>query len=256
MNLLAQQPYTLTDLSRILKVSKPTVSYHLSDFARKGLIEGAGVRVGRGGLTSKLYVMKHGIELILPDSDSDTYYLDLLSGIFEANKLEWTTSNGEKRLGDGMINFLYHAFRLLRNVTKTRHHDVLRRYGIRVGKEVVGPKMRGNGLHDKLVSLADFWQANDMGNVQLSSSSMSYMPLQLFQCLGCFGARENGGPLCSFTRGIIEGALQLSYGTRYEVGERQSQGSSYELCLYPVRKTRKRNLVSYSEAESGRSRIT
>lgn len=243
MNLLAQQPYTLTDLSRILKVSKPTINYHLSDFARRGVIEGAGIRVGRGGLTSRLYVMKHGIELLLPASDSDTYYLDLLSGIFESKKLEWTTDDSIP-LGRGMTEFLFHTFRLLRNVTKTRHHDILRRYGLRIGKEVVGPKIEGYKLSERLISLKGFWIENEMGNIQIlpigtvKIASKEYLNIETFQCLGCFGTKENGGPLCSLTRGIVDGVLQLTYGTRYDVGERLAEGAKYEVCIYPIKKTR------------------
>ena len=39
LNLLSQQPYSLTDLSRIIKVSKPTISYHLSDLLKNGIPE-------------------------------------------------------------------------------------------------------------------------------------------------------------------------------------------------------------------------
>jgi predicted hydrocarbon binding protein len=242
MNLLAQQPYTLTDLSRILKVSKPTISYHLAEFTRKGLIQGAGVRVGRGGLTSRLFVMKHGVEFILPDSDSDSYYLDTLSGIFEEKKLVWTTSGGEISWAREMTDFLYHTFRLLRNITKTRHHDILRRYGVRIGTEVFGARvMTGKTVRDRLASLKTFWNENEIGNIQVLPGGTAYLPLQLFQCLGCFGTRDNGGPLCSLTRGIVQGVLQSGYGSRYEVGERQTQGSWQEVCMYPIRKARKRS---------------
>jgi len=240
MNLLAQQPYTLTDLSRILKVSKPTISYHLAEFTRKGLIQGAGVRIGRGGLTSRLFIMKHGIEFILPDSDSDSFFLDTLSGIFERKKLDWTTSNNDLVWAREMTDFLYHTFRLLRNITKTRHHDILRRYGVRIGIEVFGPQITGKTVRERLASLKTFWNENEIGNIQVLPGGTAYLPLQLFQCLGCFGTRDNGGPLCSFTRGIVEGVLQSSYGSRYEVGERQTHGSGLEVCIYPIRKARKR----------------
>ena len=56
INQLSQQPYSLTDLSRILKVSKPTISYHLTNLVKEGIIEIAGTKSGRGGFRSKLYV--------------------------------------------------------------------------------------------------------------------------------------------------------------------------------------------------------
>ena len=42
INQLSQQPYSLTDLSRILKVSKPTISYHLTNLIKDKIIEISG----------------------------------------------------------------------------------------------------------------------------------------------------------------------------------------------------------------------
>ena len=92
INQLSQQPYSLTDLSRILKVSKPTISYHLTNLIKDKIIEISGTKSGRGGFRSKLYVLKHNLDSTLPISSSDSHYLDLLSGIFESNKLEWGLS--------------------------------------------------------------------------------------------------------------------------------------------------------------------
>ena len=79
-----------------------------------------------------------------------------------------------------------------------------------------------------------------MANMKLMLSDEAYHPTYRFQCLGCFQARENGGPICSFTRGIIEGFLDNKYGKRYEIRERQNQGTIYESCVYPMRRTKKR----------------
>ena len=59
LNLLSQQPYSLTDLSRIIKVSKPTISYHLSDLLKNGIIEISGTKTGKGGFRSRLFVLKY-----------------------------------------------------------------------------------------------------------------------------------------------------------------------------------------------------
>ena len=238
INQLSQQPYSLTDLSRILKVSKPTISYHLTNLVKEGIIEIAGPTSGRGGFRSKLYVLKHNLDNQLPSSSSDSHYLDLLSGIFESSKLEWTVEKNNK-LGKDIQLFLYHGFRLLRNVTKTRHHDILRNYGKRVGKEVIGKKFSSN-LKENLTKLSEYFDENEIGNIKTALSDEKYHPEYKFQCLGCFQARENGGPVCNFTKGMIEGFLEFNYGDRYEIGERQKDGTLYESCVFPMRRTKKR----------------
>ena len=238
INSLSQQPYSLTDLSRILKVSKPTISYHLTNLMKDGIIEAYGTKKGRGGFRSKLYILKQNLDSKLPSVSSDSYYLDLLSGIFESSKLEWTIEKN-KNIGKNIQIFLYHAFRLLRNVTKTRHHDILRNYGNRIGKEVIGKKF-DNNLKNNLSSLSEFFEKNDIGNIKVVLSDEKYHPEYRFQCLGCFQARENGGPVCNLTKGIIEGFLDYNYGNRYEIGERQKDGTLYESCVFPMRRTKTR----------------
>lgn len=238
INQLSQQPYSLTDLSRILKVSKPTISYHLTNLIKDKIIEISGTKSGRGGFRSKLYVLKHNLDSTLPISSSDSHYLDLLSGIFESNKLEWGIEKNNK-LGKDIQLFLFHVFRLLRNVTKTRHHDILRNYGKRVGKEVIAKKFNSN-LKDNLQGLSEFFEENEIGNIKTILSDEKYHPQYKFQCLGCFQARENGGPVCNFTKGMIEGFLEYNYGDRYEIGERQKDGTLYESCVFPMRRTKKR----------------
>lgn len=157
--------------------------------------------------------------------------------------MQWTMSDDDIVWATEMTEFLYHAFRLLRSVTKTRHHDILRRYGVRIGIEVFGPRITGKTVRDRLTSLKGFWNENEIGNIQVLPGGDAYLPLQFFQCLGCFGTRDNGGPLCSLTRGIVQGVLQSSHGGRYEVGERQTQGSGQEVCLYPIRKARKHSSI-------------
>ena len=78
LNLLSQQPYSLTDLSRIIKVSKPTISYHLSDLLKNGIIEISGTKTGRGGFRSKLFVLKYNNNLKLITSSNDSHYFCLL----------------------------------------------------------------------------------------------------------------------------------------------------------------------------------
>nr|ACF09625.1 predicted transcriptional regulator ArsR family [uncultured marine crenarchaeote AD1000-325-A12] len=238
INLLSQQPYSLTDLSRILKVSKPTISYHLTNLSKNGIIRVIGTKSGRGGFRSKLYILKENLDKNLPISSSDTHYLDLLSGIFESNKLEWEMEK-KHNLGNKLQIFLYQSFRLLRNVTKTRHHDIFRNYGKRVGKEVIATKFDKN-IKNNLNMLTDFFEENDIGNIKLQLGDEKYHPEYKFQCLGCFQARENGGPVCNFTKGIIEGFLEYNYGKRYEIGERRKEGTLYESCVFPMRRSKKR----------------
>ena len=239
LNLFSQQPYSLTDLSRIIKVSKPTISYHLSDLLKNGVIEMSGIKTGKGGFRSKLFVLKYNNNSKLIISSNDSHYLELLSGIFEESKLEWTTNNKNELVVNIQI-FLYHAFRLLRNITKTRHHDILRGYGVRVGKEITGKNFNSKNLKENLTDFCNYLEKNDISNMKLMLSDEAYHPTYRFQCLGCFQARENGGPICSFTRGIIEGFLNNKYGNRYEIRERQNQGTIYESCVYPMRRTKKR----------------
>ena len=109
----------------------------------------------------------------------------------------------------------------------------------RVGNEVIGKKF-SNNLKENLTKLSKYFEDNEIGNIKTILSDERYHPEYKFQCLGCFQARENGGPVCNFTKGMIEGFLEFNYGNRYEIGERQKDGTLYESCVFPMRRTKKR----------------
>jgi len=233
LNLLAQQPYSLTDLSRILKVSKPTISYHLYEFSSKGVIEGAGVKAGKGVMNSKLYVLKKGINYQMPSAESDHYYLEQLSGIYEDIKLEWT-SGEDIKTEEIVTKFLYQTFRILRHTTRTRHHYILFKYGFRIGNEIIAKSIKGNTLSERLESINKYFKESNLANLQLAKSQEKYHANWTFECLGCFNARENGGPVCSFTKGIIEGTLSHFFSRKYSLSDIQIEGNEYKVCKYQI----------------------
>jgi len=245
LNLLAQQPYSLTDLSRILKVSKPTISYHLYEFSNKGIIEGAGVKAGKGVMNSKLYVLKKGVDYQIPSTESDHYYLEQLSGIYEDIKLEWTSDENIKT-EEIAIKFLYQLFRILRHTTRTRHHDILFKYGFRTGNEIISKSIKGNTLSERLESINKYMKKTNLANLELTRGQEAYHANWTFECLGCFNARENGGPVCSFTKGVIEGILTHFFNRKYSLSDRRIAGAEYKICNYQVIKTKKSMNKDYS----------
>ena len=86
----------------------------------------------------------------------------------------------------------------------------------------------------------------NLANLELTKGQESYHANWTFECLGCFSARENGGPVCSFTKGVIEGIRAHFFSRKYSLSDRQIAGAEYKICKYQVIKTKKSMNKDYS----------
>lgn len=232
---LSQEPHTVSELSRILRVSKPTINYHINELTKRGSITVAQVKVGKTGVLSKYYALKPGTLFISSNPETDEQYLQTLSYLFERKKLQLTLGANE-RLGPHLKEILYHAFKLLAKVSFNRHSDILYKHGFSIGIDVVSKRIEGGSVKDTLENLKKFWIDSQMGELQVSADRGYRPAVYLHNCMDSYETRDVGGPLCFLVKGIIDGALAGKFGSRYETGKYEFNEADLLPCRFQILK--------------------
>ncbi|MDG6928756.1 MAG: ArsR family transcriptional regulator [Nitrososphaerota archaeon] len=229
VNMLLEQPFTLTELVRKLHVSKSTVHYQLQKLLQRGVVDAASVRTVRGGVESRSYALKRGALLAVPAVESDRRHVDALSDLFERKRLELRLE-GDAKLGPWAVNFLYHALLALGKTSRTKHDEILHRYGALLGREDVGPKVGGRNLGETLARMGAYWKENLMGTMGVARDQGPDFVVSFPEYFEV-GAREDAP--CAFARGLLDGVVESRYGLRYESVE-ADHGS--DVCAFRVRR--------------------
>ena len=235
IKVLSQEPHTVSELARILKVSKPTINYHVSELGRRGAITVAQVQVGKTGVLSKYYALKPGTLFVSSNPETDEQYLQTLSYLFERKKLQLSLSENEL-IGPQLREILGHAFKLLAKVSYNRHSDVLYKHGFSIGLDIVSKRIQGGSVKDTLENLKKFWIDNQMGELQVSADRGYKPAAYLHNCLDSYETRDVGGPLCYLIKGIIDGALAGKFGSRYETGKYEFNEADILPCRFQILK--------------------
>ena len=235
VKVLAQEPHTVSELARILGVSKPTINYHINELSKRAAITVAQVRVGRTGVLSKYYALKPGTLFVSSNPETDDKYLLLLSGFFERRKLQLSLSENEP-LGPQLKEILSHAFKLLTKVSYNRHSEILYKHGFGVGHDIVSKRIQGGSVKETLGYLKKFWIDNQMGELQVSAERGYKPAVYLHNCLDSFETRDTGGALCFLIKGIIDGVLASTFGSRYETGKYEFNEADVLPCRFQILK--------------------
>lgn len=235
---LSQEPHTVSELARILRVSKPTINYHINELTRRGAITVAQVQVGKTGVLSKYYALKPGTLFVSSNPETDEQYLQNLSYLFERKKLQLTLS-GSEPLGSQLKEILYHAFKLLSKVSYNRHSDILYKHGFSIGVDVVSKRIDGGSVKQTLENLKKFWIDNQMGELTVSAERGYRPAVYLHNCLDSYETRDTGGPLCYLVKGIIDGTLAGKFGSRYETGKYEFNEADLLPCRFQILKRKR-----------------
>jgi DNA-binding transcriptional ArsR family regulator len=230
LSFLAKSPGTATEIARALGVSKATVSYHTKALIRRDMIEIADIKSIRGGVYSKTYALKKGAIALARRRDDQMGSLTKLDEWFETLLMNMHLEP-KRAPADEMEIFLYHLFRLLAE-SDALEEGVFEDFGRRVGDGLVASSLRFTGLKSGLRELAEYLGAE--GFAQVTASIRRGEEPRLV-CTGCFENKEYGSLVCSFTKGLMTGAIKAKDGGMLRL-ERVRQEKGTPGCVFAVKR--------------------
>lgn len=230
LSYLARRPGTATEIARALGVSKATISYHTKALVRRDMIEIADIKSIRGGVYSKTYALKQGSLALARRKDDQTGSLTKLDERFERLLMSMRLGSSRKP-ADEMEIFLYHLFRLLAESDSLDEH-ILEDYGRRVGDGLISPALRFTNLRSGLKELTEYLASE--GFAEVAASLRKGQEARLV-CTGCFENKEHGSLVCSFTKGVLTGAIRAKDGGTLRL-ERVRPEAGTPSCIFALKR--------------------
>ncbi|MGH9920141.1 MAG: hypothetical protein ACRD6W_14910, partial [Nitrososphaerales archaeon] len=184
----------------------------------------------RGGVYSKTYSLKQGSLALARRKDDQTGSLTKLDERFERLLMSMRLGPGRKP-ADEMEVFLYHVFRLLAE-SDSLDERIFEDYGRRVGNGLVSPDLRFANLRSGLKELAEYLTTEGFADI---TASMRKGQEPRIVCAGCFENKEHGSLVCSFTKGMLTGAIRARDGGTLRL-ERMKQETGAPSCVFAVKR--------------------
>ncbi|MFQ5950839.1 MAG: ArsR family transcriptional regulator [Candidatus Geothermarchaeales archaeon] len=233
--LLADQPHNLTELAETLAVSKATVSYHLSNLEREGVIKVAQVKKLRSGLVSKHYSLAAGTHLVLPDPEEQEEAIAEITHHLETAMLKWTI-NREYPLGVEIQNLLFHVLRILRPLHTARRSELLRSIGYRIGSEAIPEMAEGGGLRGSLKSFVSLCREEKIAYAVLYDSDKRGKPIM--NVVEILESRTRDPLLGYFIQGLVNGFLRAHVRRAYRAIALREQTENHVGWTYLITRRR------------------
>ncbi len=228
LSFLSKRPGTATEIADDLGVSKATVSYHTKALMRREMIEITDIKSIRGGVYSKTYALKRGAPALVRLRDEQEGSIAKLDERFERLLMSWHLEPVRKP-ADEMEIFLYHLFRLLAQ-SGSLDEGIFEGYGQRAGNELVAPSLRFTNMKSGLKELSEYLGREHMAEV---TTEMKKRGQPRLVCMGCFENKEYGSLVCSFTQGMLTGAIRAKHGGRLRL-ERVKQEARAPGCVFAL----------------------
>jgi DNA-binding transcriptional ArsR family regulator len=198
---------TATEIAKDLGVSKATVSYHTKALIRRDMIEIADIKSIRGGVYSKTYALKRGSLALVRRKGEQEGSLTQLDEWFEKLLMSWHIEP-KRKPSDELEIFLYHLFRILAE-SDSLDEGIFEDFGQRVGNDLISSSLKSVTMKGLLKELSEYLGAEDMAQV---TAEMRKGEGPKLICMGCFDNRAYGSLTCSFTKGVLTGAVRAKRG--------------------------------------------
>ena len=230
LSYLARRPGTATEIARALGVSKATISYHTKSLIRRDMIEIADIKSIRGGVYSKTYALKQGALALAGRKGDQAGSLTMLDDWFEKLLMSMHLEPRRKPV-DEMEIFLYHLFRLLAE-SDSLDEGIFEDYGRRIGDGLVASSLKFATLRSGLKELTEYLAAEGFAEV---TASMRKGEEPRLVCTGCFENKEYGSLVCSFTEGMLTGAIKARDGGTVRL-ERVRRETGTPGCVFALKR--------------------
>ena len=233
---LIEHPLTVTQLAKTLGVSKPTVTYHISNLKREGFVELRKVEVDKRGFQRRYYMTKESIKLRVINHKAEDNYQKVASSVISQLDMELTG----KRLREPLSNYINISFlRMLHMVSYKsgiKLDGVLRDCGWKVGKEVISKHVSGSTFKEILIDIGKFWEKHELGRVEVVEMGENHATIRVYDCYDCVNMPNIGETICHLDEGMLTGILEAKLGDKYEAVEVKCWGNGYTYCEIYINK--------------------
>ena len=135
-----------------------------------------------------------------------------------------------RKPSDEVEIFLYHLFRLLAE-SDSLDDGIFQDFGQRVGADMIASSLKFATMKGGLKELSEYLGAENMAQLTVEVKKGEEPRLI---CAGCFENKEHGSLVCSFTKGLLTGAIKAKRGGRLHL-ERLKQETGAPACVYEVK---------------------
>lgn len=233
---LIEHPLTVTQLAKTLGVSKPTVSYHMSNLKREGFVELRKVEVDKRGFQLRYYMTKESIKLRVINHKAEENYQKVASSVISQLDMELR----EKRLRELFSNYISISFlRMLHMAlykSGVKLDEISRDCGRKVGKEVISKHIIGSTFKEILIDIGKFWEKHELGRVEVVEMGENHATIRVYDCYDCANMPNIGETICHLDEGILTGILETKLGDKYEAVEVKCWGNGYTYCEIHINK--------------------
>ncbi len=198
------KPMTVTEISKRVGISKATVSHHLKDLQKMGLVKVVSTEVERN------FIRKYFVSTISTPDFIRPQEKEILED-FKPTREE----------------FIRMLLRLI-NVMHSDNGLLLKKAGFDVGYHIVAERIDD----DVSDGLAEFWEKMKLGRVVESSKSKFVVE----DCYNCSGLPAVGRSYCKIDEGIIEGVIRRRTGDYAAVREIKCWGTGDRICEFEIRR--------------------
>lgn len=213
LHLLSEGGKTGSEIRKELDKAKSTISVHLNDLEKLGLIE------------EKTYSKDKRKKLFSISADlfgksmkpSDQHYKKILQNL--------SNSTGDS------YEFLKSLFHLIRYGFDSLGMNVgpaLKEIGRDAG-ENLAENFESENLPDLLNEIQSFWKENKLGEMELKEDY-----LLVRDCFDCGGLPDINKTVCSLDEGMIEGIIAEKTGDKVSVKETECFGTGQNYCRFEM----------------------
>ncbi len=213
---LARRPMTFGEIKEHSGKAQSTLSVHLENLERDGLIASEGVE---GDRRKKQYV------LVASLVGSSSYNIEPMRTAIRKHLAE---SPGEPF---GFISAVLKAVIYGLRSTGIDFDPFLKNLGRIVGQEISG-YFQETDLMSLVGEIAKFWKQHRLGTMVVESKAP--ITVVVDDCFDCGGIPDVGRTLCALDEGIIEGLLLEKTGDEYTTTEAECYGTGFNHCKFVV----------------------
>ena len=218
IQLLSDREMTNSQLAKLLKLSKPTISHHMKLLLATGVVKISKVKHERHGIQMKYYTLNPNMISTIACNE-DKLKQQIKNEIQKALK---------EKHDDANIAFL----RLLKLSILSTGIEMDKPFydaGYYIGSNVISKQITSSALKGVLEELAELWKKLKLGRMKFSQNRIIVK-----DCYQCKHMPDMGKPLCPSDAGIIAGVLDKTLGGGHVVKETKCWGTGYDFCEFEI----------------------
>lgn len=214
IELLMEGNKTGSELQRELDLAKSTVSVHLSDLIKIGVIS---EQTDPEDKRKKIFSIDSRL-VGVSENPSDEQYRLIIKNLAEVEEDRYL--------------FLKNIFHLIRYGLSSMGldlHPALKSMGYDAGI-ALADNFRSEDLEGLLLEIRYFWKNNGLGKVSVGDKDTIIVE----DCFDCGGMPDIGECLCSFDEGLMEGIIKGKLGISMDIDEIECHGTGSKKCVFKI----------------------